>query len=109
VVTLWEVDGHHEEMLRRAVALADRVEQLDALVDEDGPVIESPQGRKVHPALVESRHQTALLARLLAALGLPDVAEDVQAGPGPGPGPVDGRTRGRPRGPYRLHAVGGDR
>jgi hypothetical protein len=101
----WEVDGHHLELLRRAVALADRVEQLDALVDAEGAVIESPQGRKVHPALVESRNQTALLARLLAALGLPDVADEERAGPGPGP--VDGRTRGRPRGPYRLHAVGG--
>jgi hypothetical protein len=105
VVTSWEVDGHHAELLRRAVVIADRIAELDALVDEEGAVIESPQGRKCHPALVESRNQTALLARLLAALGLPDVGEDDDAGTGPGP--VDGRTRGRPRAPYRLHAVGG--
>jgi hypothetical protein len=49
--------------------------------DVDGPLDESPQGRKVvHPALPELRQQRMAFARLIAALGLPtDVEDDDQA------------------------------
>jgi hypothetical protein len=93
----FELDGHNLEMLRQAVAVADLVARCDELVEAEGPVVDSPQGRKPHPALTEGRAQRALLARLVAGLGLPDGDE----------GGVDERRRGKPRAPYQLHAVGG--
>lgn len=60
---------------RREVALsacraADRVERLEVMAAEVPPVLDG----KVHPVLVEVRLQEALLARLVAALRLPDEA-----------------------------------
>ncbi len=53
----------------RTVDLLDR---LDGLGRRDGPVIDNPQGQRAHPAAVEERQQRIALARLLAALRLPD-------------------------------------
>ncbi|MFC4000751.1 hypothetical protein ACFS2C_11835 [Prauserella oleivorans] len=58
---------------RREVALsacrtADRVELLERMAAEVPPVLDG----KTHPVLVEVRQQSALLARLVAALRLPD-------------------------------------
>lgn len=74
------LDEHEATLLRSACATADLVDVLDDAVQREGAVIDSPQGRKAHPAIVEVRQQRLVLARLLAALRLPQGAEgDVQA------------------------------
>lgn len=69
--------GEHElAMLRQACHVADVCEDLQAVVDRDGPIIDD----KAHPALVELRQQRILLARLVVALRVPLGDEDNQAG-----------------------------
>ena len=75
VVDEWDLEKFEISLLVQAVTCVD---QLDALVRKDGPVVESPQGPKAHPALVESRQQKLVLARLLAALRLPVGEEGAQ-------------------------------
>lgn len=55
-------------MLGQAARTADRIAQLDAIVDAEDVMVDG----KPHGALVESRFQRGALARLLASLRLPD-------------------------------------
>jgi len=91
----FELDEHELTLLRSACATADHVEALDALVRSEGAVIESPQGRKAHPALVEVRQQRITLARLLAALRMPQGDED------------EGARRPQRRGVRGVQMIGG--
>jgi hypothetical protein len=50
-------------------------------VDADGVMLESSQGSRAHPALVELRQARLEFARLASALGLPS---GLAAKPGPG-------------------------
>lgn len=72
VLEAWELDEHELSLLREACRTVDLLERLDARVRRDGPVIDGPQGQRAHPAAVEARQQRIALARLLAALRLPD-------------------------------------
>ncbi|MGW5339580.1 hypothetical protein ACWEQD_14325 [Rhodococcus pyridinivorans] len=74
VLDEYELDTHEVAVLREAVRTVDQIEQLQAVVKTDGPMQNSPQGRRVHPAVAELRQQRIVLARLLAALNIP--AED---------------------------------
>jgi hypothetical protein len=60
-----------EARSRRTV---DVLDQLDAVVRRDGPVVGGQRGPKAHPALVEARQLKIALARLFGALRLPDGA-----------------------------------
>jgi hypothetical protein len=71
VVKDFELDEHEMALLIEAVRTVDLLELLDAAVRKDGPLLDSPQGLKAHPAAVEARQQRIALARLLAALRLP--------------------------------------
>jgi len=71
IVTDFELDEHEMALLVEAVRTIDLLDVLDARVRRDGPMIDSPQGLKAHPAAVEARQQRIALARLLAALRLP--------------------------------------
>lgn len=83
-------------LLVEAVRTVDLLDVLDAAVRNDGPVIETPQGRRAHPAAVEARQQRIALARLLAALRMPAGEEgDVQTSARP-------QRRGRARGVYLV-------
>lgn len=85
------LEAHERLVLGQAVVVADRIAQLDAVVDELGVVDVSG---KVQPALTESRQQRLTLARLLTALRLPDQADE--------------RPQRRPiRGYYRPRVVSG--
>jgi hypothetical protein len=75
----FELDEHERAMLLEACRSVDLLDQLDAAVRKDGPMVDSPQGQKAHPAAVEARQQKIALARLLAALRLPAGAEGDQA------------------------------
>jgi hypothetical protein len=62
------------EVALTACRTADRVEHLEGLAATTDPVVEGRQGPMIHPLLAEVRQQSALLARLVAALRLPDDA-----------------------------------
>jgi hypothetical protein len=67
----YELDEHEAALLRQAVRTIDLIDTLQAKIDEIGAIVESPQGVKANPAVVEIRQQRIVLARLLAALRLP--------------------------------------
>ncbi len=71
VLAEYELEEHELLLLREAVRTVDVLDDLTAQHLADGAVIESPQGSKAHPALVEARQQRIALARILAALRLP--------------------------------------
>jgi hypothetical protein len=71
VCDVYELEEHERVLLVEAVRTVDLLTELEALIRADGAVVESPQGRKAHPAAVEARQQRIALARLLAALRLP--------------------------------------
>lgn len=62
------------EVALSACRTADRVDHLERLAESTDPVVEGRQGPMIHPLLAEVRQQSALLARLVAALRLPDEA-----------------------------------
>ncbi|MGZ4663709.1 MAG: hypothetical protein ACXV5Q_01315 [Frankiaceae bacterium] len=62
------------EVALSACRTADRVEHLERLSMQVDPVVEREAGPMIHPLFAEVRQQSALLARLVAALRLPDEA-----------------------------------
>ncbi len=68
----FELEEHELVLLREAVRTVDLLDALAEIVATEGPMIDSPQGRRTHAALVEARQLKIALARLLAALRLPD-------------------------------------
>jgi hypothetical protein len=90
----YELDEHEEAILLEACRTRDVLTQLDARARLDGPLLDSPQGLKAHPAVVEARQQRIVLARLLTSLRLPS-------------GDEAGRPARRPpfRGPYSVKGV----
>lgn len=71
--------GDHElSILLEAARTVDTLEGLQAVLTEEGLMMTSPQGPKVHPAAVELRQQRVVLAKLLASLRIPldDAEED---------------------------------
>ncbi len=67
VVDVYELEEHETALLTEAVRTVDLLDLLDARVREDGPIVDSPQGKRAHPAAVEARQQHIAPARLLAA------------------------------------------
>lgn len=99
VVDVFDLEEHERTLLVQAVRTVDLIEKLDDEVRRDGPVIESPQGRKAHPAATEARQQRIALARLLAALRLPAGEDgDQQAGARP-------QRRAGARGVYGIRGL----
>lgn len=72
----FELAEHEAAQLGEACFIRDRIEQLRAQVDQDGTMIASSQGMRLHPCIAEIRAQQLALARLLATLGVPPLAED---------------------------------
>lgn len=68
----FELNANGLALLEQACRVRDSLTQLDAEVSRDGVVVDSPQGRKAHPALVEGRQQRLALARLLGVLNVPE-------------------------------------
>jgi hypothetical protein len=67
----YELDEHELSLLRQTCRVADMCADLQAMVDSEGPIAQSPSGPRAHPALVELRQQRILLARLVVALRVP--------------------------------------
>jgi len=72
----FDMATHEAAQLEEACRCRDRIAQLRAQVDVDGIMLESSQGSRLHPAIAEIRQQQLALARLLATLGVPGLAED---------------------------------
>ena len=94
VLTDFDLDEHESAILTQACRIADLCDQLQGLVDTEGPMSESSQGPRVHPAVVELRQQGIALARLMTALRIPAGEHG------------DGRGQSRP-GVRGVYSVGG--
>lgn len=71
---LTKINEPRREVALTACRTADRVDQLEQLALVTNPVIETERATIIHPVYAEVRQQAALLARLVAALRLPDEA-----------------------------------
>ena len=58
------------ELLAQACAATDRVEALAAQINEDGEVIRTKGGLRVHPAIKDELALRSFIARTLQRLGL---------------------------------------
>jgi hypothetical protein len=101
VVTVYELAEHERALLVEACRTIDLLDRLDAAVRRDGPLIDTPQGLRAHPAAVEARQQRLTYGRLLAALRLPD--DDAGHQPVTSGRP---QRRGGARGFYSVPGVG---
>lgn len=80
----YDLEEHERALLVEACRTVDLLAKLDAEVRRDGPLLDSSQGLRAHPAATEARQQRIALARLLAALRLPAGEDgDQQAGARP--------------------------
>jgi hypothetical protein len=67
VLSGYELAEHEMTLLVQACRVADVCDELQTLVDADGPVT----GKRVNPAIVELRQQRVVLAKLIVALRVP--------------------------------------
>lgn len=79
VVDDFDLTEQELALLRQAARTADACDRLQAVVDDEGPMVPAKDdGTRAHPALVELRQQRITLARLLVAMRIPD--DDEPAG-----------------------------
>jgi hypothetical protein len=64
--------AHEVALLRRVVAIADRITRLEQTVEREGDLVAGRDGPKGNPALAEIRQSEALLAKIVAQLRIPD-------------------------------------
>lgn len=76
VCTKFDLPEHERVILAECCRTVDTIDELVDIAKADGLLIESSQGRKTHPALVEARQQRLVLAKLLAVLGIPEIPEE---------------------------------
>jgi hypothetical protein len=63
--------------LKEASRTVDLLDDLQAAIDRDGPVLPwGDGGVRAHPAAVEARQHRIVLTRMLASLGIPADPED---------------------------------
>ena len=71
-----EREPHKAKVLAEACRVADAMAELDEAADEAPLTVKGSMGQQViSPFIAEARAQCALLAQLLARLGLPDTDE----------------------------------
>ena len=68
---VYALSGHDWALLARAMRCAQICDELLALVEREGWLVESPTGSVPHSAVAELRRQQLRLTRLLAALSNP--------------------------------------
>ena len=68
----FELDAHEEALLVEVVRTVDQLDTLAGIVEREGSMVDGKFGPRAHPALVEARQLRITLARLVAALRLPD-------------------------------------
>jgi hypothetical protein len=71
VLSDFELEEHEQVLLVQAVRVADLCEDLQAVVDQEGPLLSVDGLPRTHPAVIELRQQRLVLARLIVALRVP--------------------------------------
>lgn len=71
VVKDYDLTESEREILAEACRLRDTLRSLREIIDRDGLMQDSPQGKRVHPAQVEARNASKLLGQHLVSLRLP--------------------------------------
>ena len=71
VLSDFELAEHELVLLRQAVRVADLADQLQAVIEAEGPVLRVDGQPRTHPAVIELRQQRIVLARLVVALRVP--------------------------------------
>lgn len=56
------------ELFERAQAVANSIEALEAVIQEEGPTTKGRRGTITHPALTEVRHLSSLMKSLLTGI-----------------------------------------
>ena len=96
MVEQFELEEAELVLLREAVRLTDTLDDLHAVIAEEGAVITDTRGeRRTHPAVVEARQSRIALARVLAVLRVPSGEE--------GENLRRPQRRSGARGTYQLH------
>ena len=95
----YEFEEHELALLREMVRTVDLLDKLAGITKREGAIVKGPHGSKPHPAIVESRQQKIALARLTAALRLPQGDQDRDPAAGRRP-----QRRVGARGVYQLPA-----
>ena len=78
VTDVLDLDEHEALELRELCRTADMLDELQAVVDRDGVLLDSSQGMRAHPALVELRQHRIAFARLVSAMQLPSGLADAK-------------------------------
>lgn len=84
VLADYELDEHETVLLRQAVRVADLCDDLQEILDADGPMVTVKGEIRTHPAAVELRQQRIVLARLVVALRVPIGDQEQPAKTSPG-------------------------
>ena len=71
VTDVYELAEHEAALLLEACRTKDLLNELDATIRREGLIVQTEQGPKVHPAVIESRQQKTSLNQLIASLRLP--------------------------------------
>lgn len=97
IVAQYELEPHELALLTELTRAIDRLDGLDALIRRDGLIVDGGRsGAKANPALVEARQLQITVARLEAALRMPQGdTGDQQQGARP-------QRRGAPKGVYGI-------
>ena len=67
----YELDEHERVILVQACQTVDLCVDLQAILNDEGPIVGTDERRKANPAAVELRQHRIVLARLLAVLKIP--------------------------------------
>ncbi|MCK2022761.1 terminase [Microbacterium sp. kSW2-24] len=72
----FDLAGHELAQLEEACRVRDMIVTLRRQLADDGTMLASSQGMRLHPAIAEIRQHQLALARLLATLQVPGLEED---------------------------------
>lgn len=114
VTSVLGLDEHEALSLRELCRTVDVLDELQAVVARDGVLLDSSQGMRAHPALVELRQQRIAYARLVSAMQLPAGLSDPkrqgtqQPQPAAAAGDVQQSAQRRP-GVRGVYAIDGGR
>jgi hypothetical protein len=98
----YELQEHELALLRQAVRVADLCDQLQSVIEAEGPLLRVDGQPRTHPAVVELRQQRIVLARLVVALRVP-LGDQEQDGASAGE-----PTRLQRRGTRGFYAIAGE-
>jgi hypothetical protein len=98
----FELAEHEMVLLRQAVRVADLCDQLQAVVEAEGPMLRVDGNPRTHPAVVELRQQRIVLARLVVALRVPLGDQE------PDTGSAGEATRLQRRGVRGFYSIAGE-